>query len=91
VIQQTLVMEYSKPQMSPIQSHDESDLDDDNKMKLKSSNGLTLCSEEATEILVLPKLPNQDIDIFRNKDKTLSQLLQKIALENTFKVWESFL
>jgi hypothetical protein len=80
VPQQTLVMESSTPLLSPTLSQDDNDLDED-ILNVDLNNGQILCSEEGTEILILPKPPNQDIDIVQKKDKTLSQLLQKTAVE----------
>jgi hypothetical protein len=79
-LQQALVVESSTPMLSPMQSQDENDFDDD-ILKLDSNNEQILRSDEGTEILILPKPPNQDIDVVQKKDKTLSQLLQTTAVE----------
>jgi Domain found in Dishevelled, Egl-10, and Pleckstrin (DEP) len=77
---QTLVLETATPPLSPVQSKDEFDLEDD--IMLLDADATPLShTEEGTEILLLSKPPSQDIDVIQKKDKTISQLLHKTSVE----------
>lgn len=79
-LQQTFVVESTTPPLSPSQSMDEYDLEDDpleiDVAKLHATN-----AEDGTEVLLLSKPPNQDIDFVQKKDKPISQLLYKTSVE----------